>query len=222
MVGNNVNLPCRQVLHWWRSVLALLQLLWFPHLLHRAGNRAGRSLHERQHLGLQGDLRLGVVHHRLQGPAHQRLWVTDQRAADELQPRETSRTRDVVVRACRRRWRLHDLVGPLRWHQRPHRRLHAGIQREVSPPQEGLRVLERKGLRGQHSADSVSVHPGWLHVVRQPVSKPPYLCYMRESKSLSAGIEHTSNVITSRMISFRSINSDICFSCWFCLMNALI
>lgn len=74
------------------------------------------------------------------------------------------------------------VVGPLWWHQWPWRRMHAGLQREVLASQERLCLLEWTGLWGQHSTNPVSVHPGWLPVVRPFVGSQTHNVYVPYSK----------------------------------------
>lgn len=71
----------RQVFYWWRTVLGCVHLHQGPYLLHWAGIRTGRSIHECQYLGLQRLAHqpvLDLLYHRLQRASHQRLWVTRQ------------------------------------------------------------------------------------------------------------------------------------------------
>lgn len=68
----------RQVFYRWRTVLGRVQLHHRAHLLYRSGVWAGRSLHERQYLGLPRrppQPELGLHHHRLQGAPHPWLWA---------------------------------------------------------------------------------------------------------------------------------------------------
>lgn len=78
---------------------------------------------------------------------------------------------------CRWRQGLCAVVGPLWWHQWPQRWVHARLQREVPASQERLCLLERTRLPGQHPTNPVSMHPGWLPVVRHPLRSQIHIVY---------------------------------------------
>lgn len=77
-----------------------------------------------------------------------------------------TKCKSIILMFCRWWQGLCAVVGSLWWHQWPQRWVHAGIQREVPASQERLCLLERTGLQSQHRANPVSVHLGWLPVVR--------------------------------------------------------
>lgn len=169
-----------QIFHWWRAVLGCVHLHWRAHLLYWAGIRAGSSLYERKHLGLQGVLRqwvLGLLHHWLQGTSHQRLWVTWQKymlfLGMFLSIFLIIFEQSPIVGILRWWQGLCAVVGPLRWHQWPKRWLHVGLQREVLATQKGLSLLEWTRLSGHQTTEPMPVHPRWLPVVRQMIEQMP-------------------------------------------------